>query len=120
MTLLCPQAKRLLDAFYAKGMEGNMPTIEFDTPIEATGTLAALGLDPGDRLVSQVVINAANVPVNGVQFPAIILTGRDPYGQTLPKWLYAADEEGMAALVKLVTDISAIAVRAAAKANTGG
>lgn len=110
---LCRPAKRILDALYARGMSGNMPTIEFPAPIPAEQLGAAFGLGPDTRLVSQLVVQAAVVPAAGVPWPALILTGRDTDARPLPKWLYACEDEGMDRIVALVGDMASLATRTA-------
>lgn len=107
---LCDPARRILDALYAKGMEGNMPTIEFpDSPLYPFAEGA-----PADLvLVSQMVVQGATVPAAGVPHPALVFTGRDHLRQPLPRWLYAAGDGQMADLVKLVADMGDLAVRTA-------
>lgn len=112
-THLCAPAKEILDALYAKGRAGDMPTIEFDDPIWIDHTNASLGLGPDDRLVAQVVIKAITVPVAGVKRAGLIFTGREPSGRVLPNWLYAGDDDELANLVKLVADTADMAIRAA-------
>lgn len=116
--LMCGPARKILDALYARGMEGNMPTIEFPEPIRDAAV--QLGLNPDDRLMSQVVIKAATVPLAGIARPALIVTGRDVYGQVLPQWMYAGDPDEIGRLVQLVTDTAGMATRAAAAANSKG
>jgi len=114
--VLCDPARRVLDALLERGMSFNMPTIEFPDPIP--GRQLGLGLGPQDALVSQVVIQAATVPVGGVIWPAVIFTGRNASGGELPKWLYAGDAEDMTRLNTLMSDVTAMAVRAAAEGRT--
>ncbi len=111
---LCEPAKRVLDALVARGMSFNMPTIEFPDPIP----VADLGLDAGDQLLAQVVVQAATVPAAGVIRPAVIFTGRTIYGDPLSRWLYAGDADDMTRLSALVADMTDLAVRTAAKGGT--
>lgn len=115
--LLCDPAKKILDALYARGMDGNMPTIEFPAAIPAEEL--GMGLGPGDRLVRHLVVHAATVDLAGVARPMVILTGRDTSDEVLPKWCYAADDDGMEHLVGLVTDMAALAMRTAAGQRGG-
>lgn len=111
--LLCDGARNLLNALYARGMELNMPTIEFDEPVQ--GSAGMLG--EGTVLVAQLVVKAATVPVAGTHHPALILTGLDAEHRALPSWVYPADAEGIRAAVKLVSDTGDMAIRAARKAQ---
>jgi len=108
--LLCSSAKKILNALYARGMEGDMPTIQFPEPLEPDRL--GLGLTADDRLVSQLVVNAASVTVADAPHPALIFTGRDPYGRTLPRWFYVGDDREMVRLVALVSDMADMAIRA--------
>lgn len=110
--LLCAPAKRILDALYARGMELNMPTIEFPEPVHGAGMFG-----DGTVLVSQLVVKAAVVPVAGVHQPTLIFTGLDAGRRPLPSWVVPADEEGIGAVVKLVSDTGDMAVRGARKAR---
>lgn len=109
--LLCRSAKKILDAMYARGMEGEMPTIEFPEPLPPDRL--GLGLTEDDRLVSQLIVNAASVTIADAPHPALILSGRDPYGRALPRWFYVGGTDDMARLVTLVSDTAAMAIRAA-------
>ena len=108
---LCDPAKRILDAMYAKGMEGNMPSIEFPEPV--MGAAAMFG--QGTVLVGQLVVYGATVPVAGVARPALIFSGTDGEGRELPKWIYPGDDDAMEAAAGLVSDMADMAVRGAAK-----
>ena len=114
---LCDPAKRILEALIERGMSFNMPTIEFPEPID--GASERLGLNAGDQMLSQVVAKAAVVPVVGTFKPAVILTGRTPYG-VLPQWMYAADDDDLRDLPKLIGDITQMAIRAAVNARAKG
>lgn len=112
---LCSPAKRVLDAMVERGMSFNMPTLEFPEPLPAVEQ--QLGLNPGDQLVSQIVVKAALVPFAGMVKPAVVLTGRTARGEVLPQWLYAGNAEDMQAFAALVADITEMAVR---RAKAGG
>jgi len=113
---LCDPARRVLDAMVARGMSFNMPTLAFPEPIPAAELGLGLGLGPDDRLVVQVSVMGAVVPdAGGVIRPAVIFTGRDAYGAQLPRWLYAADDDGMNRLAQLVREMTALAKYSAAK-----
>lgn len=97
-------------------MSFNMPTLEFPDPIP--GDQLGLGLQPGDALAVQLVVQAATIPVGGVIWPMVIFTGRSAHGGTLPRWLYAGNAEDMTRLVALVKDTTEMAIRAAAEGRT--
>lgn len=105
---LCDPAARILAELRRRGMEGTMPTLEFPKPIPAE----QFGLGPDSRIVHQIVVQAATIPVGDVPRPAILLTGRDAHGPLL-HWLYAAGDDEMARLAQLVADMTALAVRTA-------
>ena len=106
---LCDSAKGYLDAMVAKGASYNMPTVEFDDPLPSG--VAFLG--PDDRLVTQLVVKAATVPLHGVVHPMLILSGRDANQRALPNWMYAATPEEMVGLPRLVTEMAEMAIRRA-------
>jgi hypothetical protein len=111
---LCGPAKRVLDALVARGQSFNMPTIEFPAPIPAEEL--GMGLSADDKLLAQVVVQAATVPAVGVIRPAVIFTGRTVHGEVLPKWLYAGVDDDMSRLAVLVRDMTDLAMRTAAAA----
>lgn len=113
---MCEPARRILDAMVERGMSFNMPTIEFPEPLPADEL--GLGMRPGDALVTQLVIQAATVALADVLRPMVILTGRSAHGGEMPRWFYAGDAEDMARLRGLVTDMTEMAVRAAAEGRT--
>jgi hypothetical protein len=94
-----------------RGQAGNMPSIEFLEPIPAQQM--GLGLSAQDRLVGQVVVQAATADVGGVRRPGVLFTGRDVYGGVLPKWLYLATDEDLGRLNALVHDMTSMAIRRA-------
>lgn len=112
---LCDPAKRVLDELQARGVSYTMPTVELPDPIPADQL--GLGLGPGDQLVSQLVVQAAVLPHAGVTHPALVFTGRSPYGR-LPQWLYAAGDDDLRAAAKLVRDMTELAI-ATATAEAG-
>jgi hypothetical protein len=114
--LMCAPARRILDAMVERGMSFNMPTIEFPEPLPANDL--GLGIRPGDALLAQLVVEAATVPLAGVLRPMVILTGRSVYGGEVPRWFYAGDVDDMARLRGLITDMTELAVRAAAEGRT--
>ncbi|MEV7263991.1 hypothetical protein AB0N38_10610 [Micromonospora aurantiaca] len=107
---LCDPAKRVLDEMQARGASYIMPTLELPDPIPAAQL--GLGFGPDDQLVSQLVVQAATIPHAGIQHPALILTGRSPYGQ-LPYWLYAAGDTELRATADLVRDMAELAIQRA-------
>lgn len=111
---LCDPAKRVLDELQARGASYTMPTLELPDPIPAAQL--GLGLGPDDQLVSQLVVQAALIPHAGVRHPALVLTGRSPYGQ-LPHWLYAAGDTELRATADLVRDMAELAIRRAGAAS---
>jgi hypothetical protein len=115
---LCNAAGKTLDALYQRGARGNMPELELSDPIPAEQL--GLGLSPDDRLVSQLVVQAASVQAAGIPRPAVILTGVDPYGKQLPKWLYAGTDEDMNRLLGLITNMVRLAMRRAAEQRMRG
>lgn len=114
---LCDPAKKVLDALYARGQSFNMPDVEFPEPLpmERLG----MGLTADDQLVSQLVVQAATLPVAGVTRPMLIFTGRSAHGRTLPRWLYSGEDADMTNMVDLVTRMTGLAVRTAAAARAG-
>lgn len=113
---LCTPAKRVLDALIERGMSFNLPTVEFPQPL--SGVEAQLGLNPGDKLLSQVVLKAALVPFAGMVKPGIVLTGRTPYDEVLPQWLYAGNADELQRLAALVAEVTEVAIRRAGEATT--
>jgi hypothetical protein len=112
--LLCPPAKRVLDALVARGQRFDMPTVEFPEPVGAGAMLGA-----GTVLVGQFTSTAALVDVAGVPRPALIFSGTDVEGRPLPQWVNPADAAGIQKLVKLVADTGDMAIRAARKRGGG-
>lgn len=111
--LLCPPAKRVLDALYAQGQQFNMPTVEFPEPI--TGAFA-LG---GDAiLIRQFVVKGAVMDVGGTPRGVLIFTGQDLDGRPLPEWVYPGSDRELNAAAKLVTDMTEMAIRRARQART--
>lgn len=108
-TFLCPTARRVLDALQAKGMEFDMPDLEFPEPM--TAGLTGTALDYADVLARQVTVAAAVVPIDGgPNLPAIILSGRSVEGP-LPRWLYAGGAGELRRVSRLVNDMVELAVR---------
>lgn len=106
--LLCPPAKRVLDALYAQGQQFDMPSVEFPEPVYGAGMLG------GSRvLVQQFVVKAGLIPVAEVVRPALIFTGRDASGGVLPEWVYPGTPDEIGNAVKFVKDMAAMAIRRA-------
>lgn len=106
--LLCPPAKRVLDALYAQGQRFDMPTITFPEPITGADALG------GSRvLVQQFVVKAAMIPVAGVNRPTLIFTGQEMGGRVLPEWVYPGTPEEIGKAKKLVSDMADLAIRTA-------
>lgn len=112
---MCDPAKRVLTALYAKGMDFDMPTLEFPAPIPLH--IDRPGSMPGDAFVRQLVVKAAVLEVAGVPRPAIVLTGQNETGAVLPQWLYPGDDDELGRAAKLVKDMTTLAINSAAKAR---
>jgi hypothetical protein len=113
---MCDPAKQILDGLYARGMEFNGPTLEFPEPLPPD----RLGALAGYTLVRQFVVKAAAVQdATGIARAGVLFTGQDVYGGLLPPWLYLGDEDDMARLNTLVTDMTALALRQAARERAG-
>lgn len=112
--LLCPPAKRVLDALYAQGQRFDLPTIEFPDPITGPGAL-------GDNtvLVQNVVVKAAVMDVSGVARPVLIFTGHDIGGNVLPHWVHPASDDDLLRVSKLVADMTEMAIRRAKQQREG-
>ena len=115
--LLCPPAKRVLDALLEQGMSFDMPTIEFPEPVTGAGVFGGSTV-----LVGQFVTKAAIIPVAGVPRPTLIFTGRDITGAVLPEWIYPGEPEAIRRASKLVSDMAEMSIRRARQeaANQGG
>lgn len=109
---LCDPAKRILDALIARGMEFDMPTVDFPEPIPAHEL--GLGLQPGDHVLRQIVVLAGTMQVAGTPVPVVAFTGQGIGGQPLPRWLYPADEHDMRRFAELVASRIDLAVATAA------
>jgi len=114
---VCDQIKRILDALYARGAELTMPDVTFPAPIP--GHELGMGLDPaaGDRVVAQVVVNAAVVDLGDVAKPVLIFTGLDSYNQPLPRWAFPGDPVDLDNLIGLMRRMAALAIRTARQQN---
>lgn len=113
--LLCPPAKRVLDALYARGQQFDMPTVEFPEPI--TGP-AALGDDT--VLCAQFVVKGGIIPVAGHPRPALVFTGQDIAGNVLPQWVLPGEGPDLRRTAKLVTDMTEMAIRRAREQARSG
>lgn len=109
---LCDPAKAVLDAMVARGESFTMPTLTFDEPMYSVP-------DDADRLLAQLVVKAAVIPVpGGVHHPALVFAARDMSGP-LPQWLYAGTDAQLRATVKLVDEMTELAIRTADQQNGG-
>lgn len=113
--LLCPPAKRVLDALYAQGQQFNLPTIEFPEPITHAGALGGNAL-----LIRQLVVKAAVVDVAGVARPVLIFTGQDLDGHPLPEWVQPGEDDSLRRISKLVDGMTEMAIRRAKQQREGG
>lgn len=106
--LLCGPAKRMLDALLERGMRFDMPTIEFPEPIMGSDALGG-----GTVLVRQFVAKAALIEVAGVMRPALVFTGSDIDGRTLPNWVYPGTPEEIGRARDPVAEMAEMAIRRA-------
>jgi hypothetical protein len=108
---MCSPARRVLDALIERGTRFDMPTVEFGEPVP--GLTEMLGEDT--VLVRQLVVKAAMLPVAGTPRPALVFTGQDAEGRTLPSWIYPGDLQDIRRARQLVCDVADMAIRAARK-----
>jgi hypothetical protein len=108
---MCPPARRVLDALVERGTRFDMPTVEFGEPVPGSAEM----LGEGTVLVRHLVVKAALVPVAGTPRPALVFTGQDAEGRTLPSWIYPGDVQGIRRARQLVCDVADMAIRAARK-----
>lgn len=106
--LLCAPAKRVLDALAERGMQFDMPTLEFPEPITPPDAFGGSTV-----LCAQLVAKAGLTPVAGVTRPALILTGRDIAMNVLPEWILVGEGRDLRAFSKLVGDMTEMAIRRA-------
>lgn len=106
---MCAPARKVLDALLERGTRFDMPTVEFDEPVE--GVAAMLGDDT--VLVRQFVAKAALLPVAGTPRPTLIFTGQDAEGRVLPQWVYPGSVQEIRQARRLVCDVADMAIRAA-------
>jgi hypothetical protein len=102
---LCKPAKAVLDALIERGMNMNMPTIEFPDVVPQDGADFVL--------MSQLVVEAALAPAAGVNWPAIVITGQDYAGQPLPRWLLPGDVKSLRDASRLMQKMTEMAIRKA-------
>lgn len=113
--VMCAPAKRVLDGLIERGMSFDTPVLEFPDPLPPE----QLGLGEDVVLVQQLMVYGATIPTFGdVIRPALVFTGRDGYGNVLPRWLYIGDDEIMGRIVGLVTVMAGMAVQAAHEGKT--
>lgn len=106
---LCDPVKTVMDAMMARGRSYDLPTIQMSEPI----TDPNIGL-PGDRMLAQLVVKAATIPVAGVFRPALVFTGVDgPTRRPLPNWVYPGRAPDIQRAIRLVTDMGELAMRTA-------
>lgn len=113
---LCDQGKRVLDAMIARGMEMNMPTLEFPEPIPMD---QQPGLGQVDALLAQLVVMGATVDIAGRHQPALMFTGVTAHGERMPRYLYPGGDDDLRRASQLVSDMTVLAIRTAAEANRG-
>lgn len=99
--VLCPPARRVLDALHARGLA--FTGIRLDLPDPVPAARQQLAMQPGDALVAHLSVKAGTVEVGGVHRPLLALSGIVADGSPLPRWLYAADGDTMHRLAQLVT-----------------
>jgi len=110
--LLCPPAKRYLDAVAARGHRFDLPEIEFSEPVAGAGMF---GEDT--VLMAQFLAKAAVVQVAGTHKPVLILTGVSIDGTPLPNWLYAGNAAQIRRAVKITAGMGEMAIRRARDLN---
>jgi hypothetical protein len=106
---LCDPAKMLLDSMIERGRAFDMPTLTFEGgPVEDPN----IG-GPGDVLLAQLVIKASVIPVEGVNHPAVLLTGRSADGSVLPHWIHVNTDAQLRASATVLRDMTELAIRQA-------
>ncbi len=112
---LCDPVKTIMDAMVARGRSYDMPTVELGEPIIDPN----IGL-PGDRMLAQLVVKAATIPVAGVFRPALVFTGVDGVSRRpLPNWVYPGRAPDIQRAMRLVSDMGELAMRTARQQQTG-
>lgn len=110
---LCDPAAALLKAIRDHGARHDMPTIEFDSPID----------DPhGDAdavLIAGLTAKACVIPVLGVARPALLLHPVGADDRPLTPLLYLGTRDNVDRFAELIRDVADMACRAASKANGG-
>jgi hypothetical protein len=90
--------------------------VRLDLPDPVPAAQQQLSMQPADALVAHLSVRAGSVDVGGVHRPLLVLSGTVPDGSALPRWLYAADPDGMRRAASLVGVMAEKAIsRAAAK-----
>lgn len=112
--LLCDSAAAVLAGVIQRGQSGTLPTIELDAPLQMTP-------DPrADLLVSQLVVKAGLIPDPvGTVHPALVFSGMDAEGRTLPQWIYPADDASLRRAAPMVHEMTELAIRRADAGNRG-
>lgn len=103
--LLCEPARELLAAIRARGDALNMPTVEFDTPVDVAGIES--------YLVAGWNGTAASVDVAGIARPALLLTPTLLSGPAPHGFLFPATDEGLRDFRDLIDRLVDMAIRAA-------
>ena len=106
---LCDPGKQLLDSMVDRGRSFDAPTLTFDAPIEDPN----IGARPDDVLIAQLVVKAAVIPAAGVNHPAVLITGRAADGRVLPHWVHVNTDDQLRASVRLLDDMTELAIRQA-------
>ncbi len=114
---LCDPAAAILAAAIARKEAHDMPTVDFDEPLDITNT--GLGLGKNDQVMTQIVVNAAVIESGGVPFPALIITGKDLAGRALPRWVYTSTGADVLAVGELFRSRAKLAVSQVPGQHTG-
>lgn len=111
---MCDPVAAMVRGMIQRGEGLSLPTLHLDEPLMMTP-------DPdADLIIGQLVAKAGTVPVpGGVYHPALVLTGMDAMGRTLPQWIYASDDEHLRLAAPLVHDMVELAIRRADAQNRG-
>ncbi len=114
---LCDHARAILAAAIADKKSYDMPTVDFDTPLDLANT--GMGLTDRDSVFRQIVVQAAVIESAGAPFPALMFTGRDLAGHTMPRWLYTSTADDVLGVAALVQSRAELAVSQAAGKRGG-
>lgn len=115
--VLCPPARRVLDALHARGLAFTGVHVNLPEPVSRA---EALGLQPQDSIAGVLSVTAGTVEISpGIHRPLLALSGITWDGTPLPRWMYAADDDGMQRLVHLVATQARGAVERAALKRMG-